>query len=79
MPLPGQAEIKKHKHIRSRFNLLFRHGNVEEDHRKAFNRLSEELSKARYVKGKLELTTEEISKWKTNIEELLKHIRQSIL
>ena len=77
-PLPGDGQIEKHQHIHARFNMFARHGNVEADHRKAFNKLSEQRIKARYVRGDLELTIGEIADWKKDIQGLVESIRRRL-
>lgn len=78
-PRPEYREIKKHGHVHTRFNMFARHGNVEAEHRKAYNMLSEQRIKARYVRGKLELTIEEIAKWKADVEGLIVSIRGRVV
>lgn len=48
-----------HKHIKTRFNLYAKLGNVDENVRNTFNRLSELRNPARYVKKDLELNETE--------------------
>lgn len=75
-PWQGDREIKNHGRIHARFNFFAKHGNVDADHRRTFNALSEARSQARYVTGALEISDAEISKWRSDVERLLQAVRQ---
>lgn len=73
-PIPGHKEIKGHRTVHARFNMFARHGNIETDHRKTFNVLSQNRTTARYVGGDLDCKDEEIIKWQSDIAGLIKSI-----
>ena len=70
-PLPGDSEKKSHGLVHSRFNMFSRHGNIESEHRKAFNA----RASARYVQGTFAERPELIAKWQSDIGGLISHVR----
>lgn len=74
-PLPGDEDIRSHGRIHARFNMFARHGNVDPDQRRTFNALSECRTRARYVSGPLDVTADDVSKWKADVEGLLRAVR----
>lgn len=77
-PLPGGVEIKTHGRVQTRFNMFARHGNVDDEHRKVFNLLSQQRSKARYVSGDFDISIEQISGWKDDVQGLVNAVRQRV-
>jgi uncharacterized protein (UPF0332 family) len=74
-PLPGGSDTKGHGSVHSRFNMFSRHGNIESDHRKAFNALASARANARYLNGTLRETPEQIAKWQADVGGLISHVR----
>lgn len=74
-PLPGDQDGKKHSYVHTRFNMFAKHGNVDKKQLKTFNALSNCRTRARYVDGVLSETTEVISEWKANVEELIEQVK----
>ena len=74
-PLPGDGDIRNHGRIHARFNMFARHGDVDAEHRKTFNALSEARARARYVTGLLATTDAEIHKWKADVEGFLQVVK----
>jgi uncharacterized protein (UPF0332 family) len=75
MPVTSESDSKSHGQVQKRFNMFSRHGNIETEHRKAFNALSDARASARYVRTPLIYTPEMIAKWQTEIEGLISHVR----
>jgi len=74
-PLPGDSEKKCHGLVHSRFNMFSRHGNIESEHRKAFNALANARANARYVQGTFAERPELIAKWQSDIGDLISYVR----
>lgn len=74
-PLPGDSESKSHSLVHKRFNMFSQHGNIETEHRKAFNALSAARANARYVHGPVAESPELVAKWKSDIEGLISHVQ----
>lgn len=74
-PLPGDGDIRNHGRIQAQFNIFARHGNVDAEHRKTFNALSEARARARYVTGPLATADTEMHKWKADVESLLQAVK----
>lgn len=64
-------EKTTHKHIHSRFNRFARLGNIKEDHKDVFNKLSEMRSNARYLKGELNLSDSEAAQMLSTVKEFI--------
>jgi HEPN domain-containing protein len=77
-PLPGDGDLRTHGRIHARFNMFARQGNVDADHRKTFNALSEARTRARYVTGSLAAASEDLAKWKADVEGLVQAVRSRI-
>ena len=74
MPLPGDSDSKSHGHVHSRFNMFSQHGNIDSEHRKAFNALASARAGARYLQGAV-AGRELVMKWQTEIAGLIAHVR----
>jgi hypothetical protein len=77
-PFPGDPEVGGHGFVHSRFNLFARDGNVEPDHRRAFNSLSSWRTKARYVTGRLTVSDEQIARWYEDVEDMVRSVRERL-
>jgi HEPN domain-containing protein len=77
-PLPGDGDLKGHGRIHARFNMFARHGNVDAEHRRTFNALSEARTRARYVSGPLAAGPDELAKWKSDVEGLVHAVRSRV-
>lgn len=63
-----------HGQIHQRFNWLSQHGNVDSDHRKTFNLLSDARRRARYLRSPLRETPKIVIRWQQEIKELISQV-----
>jgi HEPN domain-containing protein len=76
MPLPGDRDIRSHGKVHSRFNMLSRNGNVDADHRRAFNALSDQRVRARYAGADFDVSVDQLARWKDDVSGLLEAMRR---
>ena len=69
---PQLQNKPSHKTIRRRYNHFAHLGNVEDDHIRAFNKLSEMRIRARYLKGEISLTDAECKEMLEAVQQMLK-------
>ncbi len=74
-PFLGDKQRRNHPHLKARFNLLARDGNLDTGHRTTFNALSKCRDRARYLKGTMGETTDEIAKWKDDVASLIETVK----
>jgi HEPN domain-containing protein len=70
-PSPNEKKSKKHGRIHSRYNLEAKLGNVKEQHRKSFNRLTELRASARYLDGALVMDAKEADELFSGVEDAI--------
>lgn len=68
------SDTSSHGQVHKQFNMLSRTGDVDTDHRKTFNALSDARANARYVHGPLKHSRETISKWQQDVKNLISSV-----
>jgi uncharacterized protein (UPF0332 family) len=79
IPYPSERGKKTHGIIHTKFNQLSRHGNVETEQRKAFNKLTNLRSSARYLEKSLNISKDELEDLFLQIKYLLNSVKSRVL
>lgn len=79
IPYPSEKKKKTHGMIHTKFNQLSRHGNVETEQRKAFNKLTNFRSAARYLEKRLNISKDELEDLFLQAKNLVESVKSRVL